>query len=190
VPTHYDLVVTTVALQPPFLYTGKVKISLTVNDPQSDQITLHCLEVSIADAHIGTIRNTSISYNVANESCTMEFPPGTILSASASASTSTLDLDIAFMGHLNDQMHGFYRSKYTAANGESKFMATTQHEPTDARRFFPCVDEPSAKATFQTSVNVPAGLTAISNTNIIETVTNSSSGSIFTKFGKTPKMST
>ncbi|MQM19181.1 hypothetical protein Taro_052182 [Colocasia esculenta] len=53
-------------------------------------------------------------------------------------------LRIGFSGTLNDQMKGFYRSEYVH-NGEKKNMAVTQFEPADARRCFPCWDEPAFK---------------------------------------------
>ncbi|OEL15600.1 Aminopeptidase M1-C [Dichanthelium oligosanthes] len=49
-----------------------------------------------------------------------------------------------FNGTLNDQMRGFYRSKYQY-KGKMMNMAVTQFESVDARRCFPCWDEPSFK---------------------------------------------
>lgn len=46
-------------------------------------------------------------------------------------------------------MAGFYRSGYTTVTGEAKIMASTQFEALDARRCFPCWDEPARKAVFQ-----------------------------------------
>ncbi|XP_074286876.1 aminopeptidase M1 [Silene latifolia] len=76
-------------------------------------------------------------------------------------------LSISFQGTLNDQMKGFYRSKYEF-NGEKRNMAVTQFEPADARRCFPCWDEPAAKATFKITLDVPSDLVALSNMPVIE----------------------
>lgn len=60
-------------------------------------------------------------------------------------------------------MAGFYRSQYTDSKGVKRFMATTQFEAIDARRCFPCWDEPARKATFVVTMIYPSNLMAISN---------------------------
>ena len=59
-------------------------------------------------------------------------------------------------------MLGFYRSQYKQG-GKTKYLATTQFEAADARRAFPCWDEPEAKATFDISIIAENKFTAISN---------------------------
>ncbi|XP_051137190.1 aminopeptidase M1 [Andrographis paniculata] len=76
-------------------------------------------------------------------------------------------LNIEFDGVLNDRMKGFYRSTYEY-NGQKKNMAVTQFEPADARRCFPCWDEPAFKATFKITLEVPTELVALSNMPVIE----------------------
>ncbi|KVI05923.1 protein of unknown function DUF3358 [Cynara cardunculus var. scolymus] len=72
-------------------------------------------------------------------------------------------LEINFDGVLNEHMKGFYKGTYVDG-GVRKNMAVTQFEPADARRCFPCWDEPALKATFKITVdNVPSELTALSN---------------------------
>ena len=106
-------------------------------------------------------------------------PDGTVLQAQdiahdESAETVALSFDrpvpagsaslsVEFTGILNDQLRGFYRSQYTDARGATRHLATTQFEPTDARRAFPCWDEPARKATFRVTLRVPHGLVAVSN---------------------------
>ena len=73
-------------------------------------------------------------------------------------------LDISFSGVLNDQLRGFYRSTYTDDAGRTRTIAATQFQSTDARRAFPCWDEPAFKATFEAALVVDDALLAVSNT--------------------------
>mmetsp|Transcript_12940 Transcript_12940/g.31532 ORF Transcript_12940/g.31532 Transcript_12940/m.31532 type:complete len:784 (+) Transcript_12940:201-2552(+) len=72
-------------------------------------------------------------------------------------------LSIRYTGFLNNQMAGFYRSGYTNIRGEDKIMASTQFESLDARRAFPCWDEPARKASFGVTLTVPKHMDAFSN---------------------------
>lgn len=98
------------------------------------------------------------------------------------------NIKIEFNGFLNDKLAGFYRSKYTL-NGEDRYMAVSQFEPTDARRAFPCWDEPTLKSTFEISMISEKQYCTISNMNIIENRTIDDLHK-YVKFAKTPKMST
>ena len=73
---------------------------------------------------------------------------------------------------MNNIMAGFYRSRYEPAVTpaalvpkveDSHYMFSTQFESSDARRAFPCFDEPNLKATFDFSIEIPSDLTALSN---------------------------
>uniref|UniRef100_A0A182NCK3 Aminopeptidase N n=1 Tax=Anopheles dirus TaxID=7168 RepID=A0A182NCK3_9DIPT len=67
-----------------------------------------------------------------------------------------------YEGVLNDYLQGFYRSSYTA-NNETRWIATTQFQPTDARRAFPCFDEPALKARFNISIARSKDMISLSN---------------------------
>ena len=86
-------------------------------------------------------------------------------------------------------MAGFYRSDYTAQDGSKKIMISTQFEPLDARRCFPCVDEPGRKATFQCTLVVNEDLVALSNMPVMEEKS-VGNGRKQVKFETTPMMST
>ncbi|MGH9283476.1 MAG: M1 family metallopeptidase, partial [Acidimicrobiales bacterium] len=96
---------------------------------------------------------------------------------------------LGFTGALNDKLRGFYRSTYKDPSGATRTLAATQFEATDARRAFPCWDEPDRKATFQTTLVVDEGLAAISNTEAIE-VTDLGEGRVQYEFAPTMRMST
>ena len=86
-------------------------------------------------------------------------------------------------------MAGFYRSNYTNREGETKTMVSTQFESLDARRCFPCVDEPGRKATFQCTLVVKEELVALSNMPVLEEKP-AGNGRKQVKFETTPMMST
>jgi len=73
-------------------------------------------------------------------------------------------LVLAFSGKINAQGQGlFYAGYQEQVTNEKKVMLGTQFEATDARRMFPCWDEPSFRARFQLTVVVPENFTAVSN---------------------------
>ena len=78
------------------------------------------------------------------------------------------NLIIEYQGILNDQMAGFYKSKYLDTNNQEKYLAVTQFEAVDARRGLPCMDEPIHKAKFQISLVIPENLIGLSNTELIK----------------------
>ena len=73
---------------------------------------------------------------------------------------------MTFTGILNDKMAGFYRSSYKNADGSEAILATTQMEATDARRAFPCFDEPALKAKFSVTLIADKNLTCLSNMDV------------------------
>ena len=107
-------------------------------------------------------------------------------------------LEIKYNGTMNDIMCGFYRSKYkslvpppdsTPRDGEYHYMFSTQFESCDAMRAVPCWDEPNLKASFDFEIEVPTGLTVLSNMTEKETRPGQQ-GRSFVSFERTPVMST
>jgi aminopeptidase N len=121
-------------------------------------------------------------------------------SSSSSSSSQEYLLTIHFTGCLNDQMRGLYRSSYESLDStkKKKWILTTQMEPTDARRAFPCFDEPALKATFALKCTVPYQMQCLSNTPLLSshthtTTTTTTGPASLVKtvtFQTTPKMST
>uniref|UniRef100_A0A8C9VNP9 Aminopeptidase n=1 Tax=Scleropages formosus TaxID=113540 RepID=A0A8C9VNP9_SCLFO len=77
-------------------------------------------------------------------------------------------LDTDFQGELADDLGGFYRSEYYE-DGVKKVVATTQMQATDARKAFPCFDEPAMKAVFHITLIHERGTVALSNGKEIST---------------------
>jgi len=77
-------------------------------------------------------------------------------------------LDMNFTSYLNSELRGFYRSTYTE-NGVTKYLAVSQMQPTDARRAFPCFDEPNMKANFSIKLGRKSSQKSTSNMPITGT---------------------
>ncbi len=98
-------------------------------------------------------------------------------------------LGCSFSGVLNDRLSGFYRSVYVDDEGVERVIATTQFEETDARRAFPCFDEPDLKAVFDITIDEPEGMLAVSNSPELSS-TALAGGGRRVRFAPTIKMST
>ncbi len=95
-----------------------------------------------------------------------------------------------FYGEINNSMAGFYRNQYQDDNGKPRYLAATHFEPIDARRAFPCFDEPAHKAVFEITITVSdPKLTAIS-CMLEKRRTQLGNGRVEFEFMPTPKMST
>ncbi|XP_022795785.1 glutamyl aminopeptidase-like [Stylophora pistillata] len=95
---------------------------------------------------------------------------------------------LEFKAWLRDDLAGLYKSTYKRKGGREVTIAATQFQPTDARRTFPCLDEPALKATFNVTLVHHPDYISISNMPIEKTVTRNEWQ--FDRFQKTPKMPT
>ena len=165
-------------------FHGEEQVELDISAPAS-RITMNALNLEVQSASVDcgdtTVSPALIEYDEEAETVTLGFdaplPPG------------QATLSLRFTGVLNEQLFGFYRATYQGPDGQPKVMATTQFEATDARRAFPCWDEPAVKATFECALVVPARLSAVSNTSIVSE-TPEGDGLKRVQFGETPPMST
>lgn len=100
-------------------------------------------------------------------------------------------LSSIFTGELADDLAGFYRSEYVEGN-VTKVVATTQMQAPDARKAFPCFDEPAMKANFTVTLIHPSDHEALSNMPVESTEEVQIDGESWniTRFATTPKMST
>jgi aminopeptidase N len=171
-PLHYALALTPDIVKASF--EGSETIDLTLDAP-SATITLNAIELDIHTVTSGS-QTATIVYDKEKEQATFTFAQP--LPAGKSS------LSLSFSGILNDKLRGFYLSKTPQRN-----YAVTQFESTDARRAFPCFDEPAMKATFDIALTVDAGDTVISNGPIVSDKPAAPGKHVLT-FGTTPKMST
>ena len=183
IPSRYDL-----TLQPDLeqaTFTGSVIIALEVVEP-TDAIWLNAAELEIL--------STALEDADGNHVCSPDAELVTEqerlrLGLGASLPPGGYRLMLGFEGILNDKLHGFYLSKFRDDDGEEHRIATTQFESTDARRAFPCFDEPDFKAVFGVTLIVPDDLYAVSNAPI-NSETPAGNGWRLVSFDDTMKMST
>jgi puromycin-sensitive aminopeptidase len=155
VPDNYNL-----TFAPDFSkdnFAGDEVIQVRVLKPVSE-IVLNAAEIEFGEA--------IISSHGASQTATVRVDPATetvMLAVGHELQPGPASIHIKYTGILNDQLRGFYRGK----DAEGRKYAMTQFESTDARRAFPCFDEPAYKATFDITLTIDKDLIAIANTKSI-----------------------
>jgi puromycin-sensitive aminopeptidase len=160
VPVRYEI-----RLEPDLTtatFTGTETVTLAVSEPTSE-ILLNAAELAVSGASVAgergeTLRGT-VELNEGLERCRLTFD--------GRLGSGTWRLRLAFTGALNDKLRGFYRSTVKDPSGATRTLAATQFEATDARRAFPCWDEPAFKAVFACTLAIDPALTAVSNTRVV-----------------------
>ena len=176
-PTHYALTVTPDIAAAAF--TGLEKIDVTIAAP-TRTVSLNAIELALQSVTVfaaGKRQTASVSLDASKEQATFTF--------ANEIPAGQAKLEIHFTGVLNNELRGFYLSRTAKRN-----YAVTQFESTDARRAFPCFDEPALKATYDVTLIVDAADTAISNSPIASDTPGPGAGKHSLVFSTTPKMST
>jgi aminopeptidase N len=177
VPRHYAI-----RLQPDlekFTTRGSMTVDLEVRQPVSE-IVLNALDIEVTGASLIANHETplQINQNADKQLITLKLP--------APIGPGSYHLALEFTGRLTEHAQGLFYVRYAAPSGK-KIMLATQMEPTDARRMFPCWDEPAFRATYDLTVVVPKKHLAVSNMPV-ERETGLSNGLKEVKFMRTPPM--
>jgi aminopeptidase N len=175
VPDHY-----TIRFDPDLKtakFTGEETIDIRVLTPTSS-ITLNSAELQVTGyaTQGDTTQTATITPKPQDEMLVLTF--------AKPLEAGPAKLHFNFSGDMANKLRGLYLSKTKKRN-----YATTQFEPTDARRAFPSFDEPAMKATFDISVVADSGDTAISNAKIASDQPDANGRHVIT-FAQSPKMST
>lgn len=198
-PVNYNLKVYDIDTEK-LTFAGTVVIHYNVT-ATSKAIYLNARDLTIKDAKVATFSTKtesvidveSIQYDKLTEVVTLS------LATPIDEAVTKVLVTVNYTAIIQTNMAGFYRSKYKeASSGKDTLMLSTQFEATDARRAFPCADEPNLKATFDLSITVPETWTAISNMPIVSSETPGSGkksgedgkNSKIITFDRTPVMST
>ena len=177
-PTHYDLHVTV------HMQTGTFDghAGIDVRLPRATRrVTLHALDMTIDGASAttsdGHSRPATIHWQPGRQSITLKW--------ATALPEGSATLHLRYHAPLNRDLRGLYLSE---AHGRR--YAVTQLESTDARRAFPCFDEPALKATFSVSATVATGDTAISNGALVADTPGPRADQHTLRFATTARMST
>ncbi len=158
-------------------FSGSVEVDVRVHEP-TEHVVLNAAELEIATASVivvaGGNEGTADAADAAGARATLEATTALdeaterlVLTLPTPLPKGDATVRISFSGTLNDQLRGFYRSTFTDEEGRAHTVATTQMEATDARRAFPCWDEPDRKATFEVTLVVDEDLAAYSNSPVV-----------------------
>ncbi len=177
-PRRYDVV-----LEPDIAgasFTGSVRIGIDVTtDDALDELVLNATELEI---HRCAIDGDEASFRLEDDTQRL------FVTAPQPLADGRHELEVEFTGILNDKLRGWYRSTYRDGNGTEQVIATTQMQPTDCRRAFPCWDEPDFKAVFGITLVIDPDLVAVSNSP--EIGRESRADKTVVRFGDTMVMST
>lgn len=159
-------------------YAGEVTIELAIG-ARAREITLHACDLALSEVSLeaaGVCQPGRVTLDPARELARLAFPKG--------VPAGTARLRIRFTGALRHDLRGLY----AAASGERRY-ALSQLEAADARRFFPCFDEPAFKARLRLSVTTAATHAVLANAPE-EASEAAGPGRKRVRFAETPPLST
>ncbi|MGB8804002.1 MAG: M1 family metallopeptidase, partial [Chthoniobacterales bacterium] len=138
-------------------FAGRETVKLNVEQATSE-LVLNAADLTLSDAQLDgkTIPKTAIKFDAKNELLTITAP--------GELTPGEHTLALKFTGKINQFGRGLFYGKYQEqGTGAKKIFLGTQFEATDARRLFPCWDEPVFRARFQLTTVVPENWMAVSN---------------------------
>ncbi len=180
-PQHYTL-----RIQPDLdarTTTGEARIDLEVRTPVHEFV-LNALELDITAASLAPDHANSLprelkpQLDAQKQTLTLPLP--------GELPAGKYTLVFSYRGKIGTQAQGFFVDKYPTPSGE-KLMLGTQFEPTDARRVFPCWDEPVYRATYDITLVVREKLMAVGNMPVAREVKRGDGWKEVT-FARTPSM--
>ncbi|XP_075230574.1 aminopeptidase N-like [Lycorma delicatula] len=160
IPDSYNIELLPFIWEKNFTFNGQISIIVNVTEV-TNNITLHVCDLEILNTNV-TLHPDGQNIDVSKVSNDSERQFLIIHFDDYLQPGQQYSVGIRYIGILNDMLQGFYRSFYTV-NGTKRWIATTQFQSTDARRAFPCFDEPALKARFTIHIARPENMSAVSN---------------------------
>ena len=129
-------------------FTGRITISLSV-EREAAWIALHSAGLTVTRATV-TVRGTVLEGKVDAFSASETI----LLATGDMIPVGSTEVELEWTGTFSTGLRGLYRAGPLVA---------TQFEAADARRVFPCLDEPGFKAPWSVAVEVPRGTPVLAN---------------------------
>ena len=159
------------------VFRGEVTYQLVL-DKRCRSIELHAADL--------VLKSASATVDGVEHAATIEMHPEcetVLFRFDRALAKGQLSLRISFKGRVRDDLRGMYRGR----DRKQPWLAS-QLCPTDARRVFPCFDEPGIKARYNVSVTAPAEDVVLSNAPV-QKRSRAVAGSRTTHFEQTPLLS-
>lgn len=177
VPIHYEI-----EIKPDVdavTLAGRETVEIDVRQPTT-RVVMNANALEITSARLVQGGELKITFDRTNELVSFE--------AAQPLRRGRHRIELAFTGKINENANGMFIMRYTAPSGPKKMVAT-QFAATDARRMFPCFDEPAFRATFSLTTEVPENFKAVSNMPVAGT-TPPTAGWKKIRFDRSPSMPT
>jgi len=167
VPLKYKLELVPFIIPDNFTIRGYAEIEMNCTE-SAYNVTLHAADLAIENDTVAIMEKGGnhvdifkIDYDMAREFIIINLNNGLLAG-------KIYVIKIHYTAFLKDNLKGFYRSVYKdRTTGEDEYVAVTQFQATDARRAFPCFDEPGIKAKYEVSLGRKVDMSSISNMPIV-----------------------
>nr|XP_054753932.1 aminopeptidase N-like [Lytechinus pictus] len=193
-PSHYELSLRTDIHRG--IFAGNITVHFTCLK-ETDIILLHTKELNYSVESFRFLKEGG------NEEVTLNGPPTfyekndylVLRTVSPLDQGTRYSLSMQYVTVFNANLLGLYQGKYVTSQGVTEHYVASFLSPINARRVYPCFDEPAFKANFSISIIHPVGYSAFSNMDVIDRQTNPTTmgdGEVWetTSFRTTPVMST
>jgi aminopeptidase N len=180
-PTRYSL---DLSVDPALdSFQGRVRIGVTIERP-TRVIVLHARGTRILTAAISTARKKQWARaELRMAAHGRREPEELVLATDDELPVGSAEIDLQYEAPYGPNLEGLYRV------GEGgKHYAFTQFEPNDARRAFPCFDEPGFKTPYSVTITTPSANLALSNMPLAKRQENLATGLTSYEFRTSPPL--
>ncbi|XP_042862506.1 aminopeptidase N-like [Penaeus japonicus] len=170
---------------------GRLEVELEVRKSTS-RVVFHHVDIDVIEDSVRvSLMSKRRTLPVKRQRYDPEYQQYTVQLRRRLRQGNTYLLSMHFRSMLGNATKGFFVTTYKDREGNERKVAATQFWPADARRAFPCFDEPEMKATFDVYLARDVNMTAISNMPLVRsTPVHGWEGWVWDQFATSFNMST